>query len=53
MRSGLQPLVLSKGMAWIAFDRAAKEVVEGAYDEPEERWREIAKRRAARLMCMC
>jgi GH15 family glucan-1,4-alpha-glucosidase len=42
VRSGPQHFVHSKVMAWVAFDRAAKGVAEGAYDEPEQRWRESA-----------
>jgi GH15 family glucan-1,4-alpha-glucosidase len=42
VRSGSQHFVHSKVMAWVAFDRAAKGVAEGAYDEPEQRWRESA-----------
>jgi GH15 family glucan-1,4-alpha-glucosidase len=42
VRGGAQHFVHSKVMAWVAFDRAAKGVVAGAYDEPEQRWREKA-----------
>ena len=42
VRGGPQHFVHSKVMAWVAFDRAAKGVVEGAYDESQQRWREIA-----------
>jgi len=39
---GVAHFVHSKVMAWVAFDRAAKGVAEGAYDESEQRWRESA-----------
>jgi GH15 family glucan-1,4-alpha-glucosidase len=42
VRGGPQHFVHSKVMAWVAFDRAAKGVAAGGYDEPEQRWREIA-----------
>ena len=42
VRGGPQHFVHSKVMAWVAFDRAVKGVAAGAYDEPEQRWREIA-----------
>jgi GH15 family glucan-1,4-alpha-glucosidase len=42
VRGGPQHFVHSKVMAWVAFDRAANEVVAGEFDEPQQRWREIA-----------
>ena len=42
VRGRPQHFVHSKVMAWVAFDRAAKGVAAGEYDEPEQRWREIA-----------
>ena len=42
VRGGPQHFVHSKVMAWVAFDRAAHELEAQAFNEPGERWREIA-----------
>jgi len=42
VRGGPQHFVHSKVMAWVAFDRAANEDAAGEFDEPPQRWREIA-----------
>jgi len=42
VRGGPQHFVHSKVMAWVAFDRAAKEPETQAFNEPGQRWREIA-----------
>src|SRR5215467_2399070 len=42
VRGGPQHFVHSKVMAWVAFDRAASEDAAGEFDEPPQRWREIA-----------
>ena len=42
VRGGPQHFVHSKVMAWVAFDRAANEDAAGEFDEPQQRWREIA-----------
>jgi GH15 family glucan-1,4-alpha-glucosidase len=42
VRGGPQHFVHSKVMAWVAFDRAANEATAGEFDEPHQRWREIA-----------
>ena len=42
VRGGPQHFVHSKVMAWVAFDRAAKQPETQAFDEPAQRWREIA-----------
>ena len=42
VRGGRQHFVHSKVMAWVAFDRAAREVAAGGFDESEQQWREIA-----------
>src|SRR5262245_53134993 len=44
VRGGPQHFVHSKVMAWVAFDRAANEDAAGEFDEPPQRWREIANR---------
>jgi GH15 family glucan-1,4-alpha-glucosidase len=42
VRGGPQHFVHSKVMAWVAFDRAAHALEAQAFNEPGERWREIA-----------
>ena len=42
VRGGRQHFVHSKVMAWVAFDRAARELETQAFDEPGQRWREVA-----------
>ena len=42
VRGGAQHFVHSKVMAWVAFDRAAKQLETQASNEPRKRWREIA-----------
>jgi GH15 family glucan-1,4-alpha-glucosidase len=42
VRGGPQHFVHSKVMAWVAFDRAAHQLVAQAYNESGERWRAIA-----------
>jgi GH15 family glucan-1,4-alpha-glucosidase len=42
VRGGRQHFVHSKVMAWVAFDRAAREVAAGRFDESEQQWRAIA-----------
>jgi GH15 family glucan-1,4-alpha-glucosidase len=42
VRGGPQHFVHSKVMAWVAFDRAANEDTAWKFDEPQQRWREIA-----------
>ena len=42
VRGGPQHFVHSKVMAWVAFDRAADDVGVKAFNEPGQRWREIA-----------
>jgi GH15 family glucan-1,4-alpha-glucosidase len=42
VRGGRQHFVHSKVMAWVAFDRAAKELETLAFNEPGQRWGEIA-----------
>ena len=42
VRGGPQHFVHSKVMAWVAFDRAAHELEAQAFNEPGQRWREIA-----------
>ena len=42
VRGGPQHFVHSKIMAWVAFDRAAHELNEAAFEDSARRWREIA-----------
>ena len=42
VRGGPRHCVHSKVMAWVAFDRAAHELEAQAFNEPGQRWREIA-----------
>jgi GH15 family glucan-1,4-alpha-glucosidase len=42
VRGGAQHFVHSKVMAWVAFDRAANRPETPGFNEPKERWREIA-----------
>jgi GH15 family glucan-1,4-alpha-glucosidase len=42
MRGGRQHFVHSKVMAWVAFDRAANDLAARAFNEPGQRWRDIA-----------
>jgi len=42
MRSGRQHFVYSKVMAWVAFDRAANELMARAFNDFGPQWREIA-----------
>ena len=52
VRGGPQHFVHSKMMAWVAFDRAANEDAAGEFDEPPQRWREIANQIHAEV-CEC
>jgi GH15 family glucan-1,4-alpha-glucosidase len=42
VRGGRQHFVHSKVMAWVAFDRAARELVAQAFNDSTERWRALA-----------
>jgi GH15 family glucan-1,4-alpha-glucosidase len=42
VRGGTQHFVHSKVMAWVAFDRAANQFSGEGWNEPAQRWREIA-----------
>jgi GH15 family glucan-1,4-alpha-glucosidase len=42
VRGGPQHFVHSKVMAWVAFDRAAHDIGVKAFQEPGQRWRDIA-----------